>query len=754
MTQVPEKREEERVGQARLDQALGDRYLSYALSTIVSRSLPDVRDGLKPVHRRILYAMKESGNTPDKGYRKSASAVGYVMMRYHPHGDSAIYDALVRMAQPFASRYPLVDGQGNFGSLDGDNAAAMRYTEARLTPLAMALMQGIDEDAIDFQPSYNGEHQEPILLPASFPNLLANGSTGIAVGMATNIPPHNLDELCQALLYLLDHSQAVTRDLMAFIKGPDFPTGGVIIDPFDTVVQAYETGRGTFRIRAQWVVEPLKGGGFHVVVTEIPYQVQKARLMEKLADLWAKKKLPFIADIRDESTVDVRIILVPKSRTVDPRVVMESLFKQTDLELRFNLNMNVLDGGRVPKVMALDQVLKAFLAHRFQVLLRRSAYRIKVIAHRLEVLEGFLLVYLNLDEVIRIIRENEEPKAALCARFPLTEMQAEAILNMRLRSLRKLEEKQIHEEHKRLSTEKGGLEALVASEKLQRKALGKEIEALRKLAAADPVLKERRTAFAIAPTIDVSLLEPPLEKEPVTIVCSQKGWIRAFKGHAVQEEEIKYKEGDTARFILKGETTHKLIAFASNGRFYTLAIDKLPGGRSQGEPINLMIDLDHADRVLALLMVSSTELDQLLLIISEQGRGFMVKIQDVLASTRGGKQILNIGPDTTAFKCLRVQGSHIGLMGKNRKLLFLEVGEVPIMARGKGVILQRFKETGLADAITLDVAQGMRWQVGERTRFEADLRPWIGKRGSAGRLAPLGFPRSNHFLLLESQKVP
>lgn len=727
-----------------LDQELGDRYLSYALSTIMSRSLPDVRDGLKPVHRRILYAMKESGNTAEKPYRKSASAVGYVMMRYHPHGDSAIYDALVRMAQPFASRYPLVDGQGNFGSLDGDNAAAMRYTEARLTPLALALMEGIDENAVDFQPSYNGEHQEPQLLPARFPNLLANGSTGIAVGMATNIPPHNLDELCQALIHLLHHPKATTKELMSFIQGPDFPTGGIIVDTHEDLIRAYETGRGSFRTRAKWITEPQKGGGYQIIVTEIPYQVQKARLIEKLADLWAKKKLPLLADIRDESTVDVRIILIPKNRTVEPELLMESLFKETDLEMRFNLNMNVLDKGRVPKVMALDAVLRAFLDHRLHVLERRSHHRIGAVTRRLEILDGFLLVYLNVDDVIHIIRFDDNPKKTLQERFPLTLIQAEAILNMRLRSLRQLEEMNIQEEHKKLTAEKNNLEALMASPAKQRKVLTKEMETLRKLVVTDTVLGPRRTHFEAAPVIDIKRLDPPIEKEAVTIVCSKKGWIRAFKGH-VSAEDLKYKEGDEARFVLQGETTDKLILCASNGRFYTLNMEKLPGGRSQGEPLSMHVDLETHEKVIALFLFH--DLESLLFLVSKEGKGFKVKINDVLASTRSGKQVFS--KDITPLKCLPLNKTHVGLMGENRKLLFIEANDIPLLNRGKGVTLQKFKEAHLSDAVVLDLNEGMRWQVGERTRYESDLRPWLNKRGTTGRLAPLGFPRHNQFLLLK-----
>jgi topoisomerase-4 subunit A len=616
----------------------------------------------------------------------------------------------------------------------------------------MSLMEGLEEESVNFTPSYNGEYQEPLVLPSAFPNVLANGATGIAVGMATNIPPHNLHELCDALCHLLKHKDATTQELMAFIQGPDFPTGGVIVEPASVMAQAYGAGRGSFRLRAKWQVEPLKNGQYQLVVTEIPYQVQKARLIERIADLWGKKKLPLLADIRDESAEDVRLVFIPKSKSLDPLVIMESLFKQTDLEQRFNLNMNVLQGGRVPRVMSLDEVLKSFLAHRFEVLQRRSQHRIRAIIHRLEVLDGFLIVYLNLDEVIRIIRFEEDPKDALKARWPLTDIQVEAILNMRLRALRKLEEQQITQEYEKLKSEKEGLEILLGSESKQAKSIERELKELQKKVEKYPHLPARRTQFEAPPQVDESLFEPTLEREPITIVCSQKGWIRALKGHHLQEEDLKYKEGDGPRFILKGETIDKLILISTFGRFYTLAMDKLPGGRTQGEPVGLMIDMAPQEDILDIKLVTGAALQEDYLLVSEQGRGFMVRLQDVVASTRGGKQVFNASEEDRLFKCLPLQGTHIGMIGKNRKILFFESQEVPRLTRGKGVILQRYKGGGVSDVITLNIQDGMRWRVGERVRFEPDLRPWLGKRATAGRLAPLGFPRSNHFILLPSLK--
>ncbi|MCE2950789.1 MAG: DNA topoisomerase IV subunit A [Alphaproteobacteria bacterium] len=730
-----------------LNEALGERYLSYALSTIMARSLPDVRDGLKPVQRRILYAMKESGNTHEKSYRKSASAVGYVMMKYHPHGNDPIYEAMVRMAQDFASRYPLVDGQGNFGSLDGDNAAAMRYTEARLSGCASALLEGIDEEAVDFQETYNGETKEPLVLPSSFPNLLANGATGIAVGMATNVPPHNVGEICDALLLLLKKADASVGDLLSLMPGPDFPTGGIIVERPEDILAAYETGRGSIRVRARWEKEELKGGGYQIVVTEIPYQVPKARLMEKLADLWGKKKLPLLSDIRDESTTDVRLILVPRARTVDPQILMESVFRVCDLETRFHLNMNLLDQGRVPRVMSLKEVLQAFLNHRQEVVCRRADHRLAQVIKRLEILEGYLIAYLNLDEVIRIIREEDDPKGVMQAKWDLTDLQVESILNMRLRALRKLEEIEIRKEHDGLSQEKSDLEIFLKDTALQWKRVGTEIKEVQKRFGVSQPFGKRRTSFEDKPEVDVLPLEAFVEREAVTVVCSQNGWIRTLKGHNPQEADLKYKEGDKGRFVIKAENVDKLVLFATNGRFYTLGIDKLPGGRGQGEPLRLMLDMDPKDEVLDLFIVTQEMLkeDKKLLVASSDGRGFVVALKDVMAHTKGGKQILNVQGKVKAQKCVWIEGDGIAMIGQNRKLLIFKVDEIPQMSRGKGVLLQRYREGRLGDIKSLRLEDGLSWKSGERTRLEQDIRAWLGRRGQSGRMPPVGFPRTNTF---------
>lgn len=735
----------ETIKESSLEQALGDRYLSYALSTITARSLPDVRDGLKPVQRRILYAMKESGNTSEKPHRKSASAVGYVMMKYHPHGNDPIYEAMVRLAQDFASRYPMVDGQGNFGSIDGDNAAAMRYTESRLTLCAAAMLEGIDEDAVEFGSTYNSETKEPMVLPGSFPNLLANGAVGIAVGMATSIPPHNAGELCDALLHLIKAPDSDTKDLLTYVQGPDFPTGGVVVDDAQSIQQAYETGRGGFRIRAHYEVETLKSGLYQIIVTEIPYQIQKARLIEKIADLMAEKKLPLLADIRDESTTDIRMILTPRSRTIDPAVLMETLFKATDLEVRFNLNMNVLDLGRIPRVMSLADVLKSFLKHRQDVLCRRTAYRLEKIAERLEIVNGFRVAYLNLDEVIRIIRFEDEPKDTLKTQFSLTDNQADAILNMRLKALRKLEEMVILQELKDLETEQGALQTLLADAGLQWKKIAEEITTIRRLFGIKTANGARRTRFAAVPDLPDVPIESFVPREPVTIVSSTKGWIRSLKGHQNDVSDLKYKEGDEGRFVLKAETTDKLLVFATNGRCYTLGVDKLPGGRGAGEPIRLMIELPNDEDIVDLLVIKPADMGRLLLIGSSAARGFVIKAQDVLAQTKGGRQVLNLTPGAKAMTCTFIQGSHIMVMGQNRKILIFDASELPEMTRGQGVLLQRYKDGGL-DAITsINIKDGLSWRTGERVRFEKDLMPWFGKRASAGRLAPMGFPRVDPF---------
>ncbi len=724
-----------------LADALGERYLAYALSTIMSRSLPDVRDGLKPVHRRLLYAMRELRLNPEAGFKKCARVVGDVIGKFHPHGDAAVYDALVRLAQSFAVRYPLVDGQGNFGNVDGDNAAAMRYTEARLTDVAMALLDGIDEDAVDFRATYDGGDEEPVVLPARFPNLLANGATGIAVGMATSIPPHNVGELCDALIHLLDRPRATTEALLERLRGPDFPTGGVLVESPESLVAAYETGRGSFRLRARWSVEKLKHGQYQIVVDEIPYQVQKARVIEKIAALMAARKLNALADIRDESDERVRIVLVPRSRTIDPAALMEQLFRATDLEIRFGLNMNVLDRDRVPRVMGLREVLEAFLDHRREVLERRSRHRLRAIARRLDVLAGYLVAYLNLDEVIRIIREEDEPKPVLMATFSITDAQAEAILNMRLRALRKLEEMEIRSERDALLAERAELEALLGDEKLRRKALRAELVDIRKAFGAETELGRRRTELA-GPPAAVALPEDALvEREPITILCSEKGWIRAIRGHG-NGEEAKYKDGDRGRFVVRAETTDKLVVFATNGRFYTLPCDRLPRGRGFGEPLRLMIDLGNDHDPVALFVHQP---DRKLLVASSDGRGFVVEEKTVLAQTRQGRQVLNLPPGVEAAVCTPVYGDSVAVIGENRKLLAFPLDEVPEMTRGRGVILQRYRDGGLADAIVFSRAEGLSWRSGGRTRTLADLTPWWGKRAQAGRLPPQGFPRSNRF---------
>ena len=720
-------------------EALSERYLAYALSTITSRSLPDVRDGLKPVHRRLLYAMRQLRLDPDQGFKKSARVVGDVMGKFHPHGDAAIYDAMVRLAQEFAMRYRLVDGQGNFGNIDGDNAAAMRYTEARMTNVAQLLLDGIDEDTVDFRATYDGESDEPCLLPAGFPNLLANGAQGIAVGMATSIPPHNVNELADAALHLIKHPNASIDTLMQFVRGPDFPTGGVLVEPEESIREAYGTGRGGFRVRARWAVEKEKGGGWQIAVTEIPYQVQKSRLIERMADMLQAKKLPFLADIRDESAEDLRIVLEPKSRRLEPDVVMESLFRLTDLETRVPLNLNVLDGNGRPGVMTLREALNAWLAHRRIVLLRRAQFRLGKIAARLEVLEGYLVVFLNLDEVIAIIREADHPRDELMTRFDLSELQANAILDMRLRALRRLEEMALKAERDSLIAEQEELTSLVGDETLQWGHIAGEI---RELKATFQKTDPRRTDCSAAPDIDLDAAEILIEREPITVICSQKGWIRAMKGHQDLDSEFKYKEGDGPAFVIHAETTDKILLFAENGRFYTLAGDKLPRGRGFGEPVSLMVDLPADVDIVRLLRADGSRL----LVAASTGHGLIVPVDAALAQTRSGKQVLNISGLARAVACCVVKGDMVATVGVNRKLLAFPLSEVPEMTRGKGVILQRFKEGGLADVTVYDSAAGLSWKAGGgRTRTETDMTPWIGKRAAAGKMPPTGFPRPAQF---------
>ncbi|MGE0023296.1 MAG: DNA topoisomerase IV subunit A [Hyphomicrobium sp.] len=728
-----------------LKDALEERYLAYALSTIMHRALPDVRDGLKPVHRRILYAMRELGLDPDKGYRKCAKIVGETMGNYHPHGNQAIYDALARLAQDFAVRYPLVDGQGNFGNIDGDNPAADRYTEARLTPVAADLLDGIDEDTVAFRPNYDGREQEPTVLPAAFPNLLANGSAGIAVGMATNIPPHNADELCTALLHLIKHPNATIDKLVEMIPGPDFPTGGVLVEPREAILEAYKTGRGGFRLRAKWEKEETTRGGYQIVVTEIPYQVQKAKLVEKIAELLTEKKLPLLGDVRDESAEMVRLILEPKSRTVDPLLLMESLFRLTELEVRFGLNMNVLSAGQIPNVLSLRDVLRQWLEHRLDVLVRRSEHRLKKIEHRLEVLDGYLIAYLNIDEVIRIVRFEDDPKARLIARFKLTEVQADAILNLRLKSLSKLEEVEIRAEHDKLSKERRELKQLLKSDELQWERISDEVRATRERYSKKTELGRRRTSFADAPEIDVDIEAALVEKEPVTVILSDKGWIRALRGHQDDLSKLDFKQGDSLKRAVKAQTTDKLVLLATNGKFFTLEASQLPGGRGHGEPVRLMVDLEENQDFAELFVY---EPGRKLLVASTGGYGFVVSEDEVIASTRKGKQILNVAADEEARVCVPADGDHVATIGENRKMLVFPLDEVNEMTRGKGTILQRMKDGALADVCVFYKKDGLSWLDAASRSFTlewSELRDWVGSRSQAGRLAPKGFPRSNKF---------
>ena len=728
-----------------LKDALEERYLSYALSTIMGRALPDVRDGLKPVHRRILYAMRELKLDPAAAYKKCARVVGDVIGKFHPHGDQAVYDALVRLAQDFAVRYPLIDGQGNFGNIDGDNAAAYRYTEARLSETAMELLDGIDEETVPFRATFNGEEQEPVVLPAAFPNVLANGASGIAVGMATNIPPHNAEELCAALLHLIKHPNATIEKLVEFVPGPDFPTGGVIVEPREAILEAYRSGRGGFRLRAKWQKEDTGRGTYQVVVTEIPYQVPKAKLVEKLAELLAEKKLPLVGDVRDESAEEIRLVIEPKSRTVDPVVMMESLFKLTELEVRFGLNMNVLSAGQIPNVLSLRDVLGQWLEHRVDVLVRRSQFRLKKIEHRLEVLDGYLIAYLNLDEVIRIIRFEDEPKAKLIGQFKLTEVQAEAILNLRLRALSKLEEIEIRAEHDRLSKEKRELEALLKSEELQWERIAGEIGTTRERYSKKTELGRRRTSFAEAPAIEVDLEQALTEKEPITVILSEKGWIRALKGHQDDLAKLDFKQGDGLKRAVKAYTTDKLLIFATNGKFFSLSGAELPGGRGHGEPVRLMVDLEENHDTIDLFVY---EPGRKLLVASTAGYGFIVPEEEVLAAKRSGKQVLNVAEPDEAKVCVPVAGDMVATIGENRKLLVFPLEEVNEMARGKGVILQRFKEGGLSDVRVFKKAEGLTWRDGAGRTFTltmSELGEWLGQRAQTGRLAPKGFPRANTF---------
>ena len=751
-----------------LRRAIGDRYLTYALSTIMHRALPDARDGLKPVHRRILYAMRELRLSSTGGFRKSAKISGDVMGNYHPHGDAAIYDAMARLAQDFNVRYPLVDGQGNFGNIDGDNPAASRYTEARMTIVAEAMLEGLNENAVDFRENYDGTLTEPIVLPASFPNLLANGSSGIAVGMATNIPPHNIAELCDACIYLIKTPDARDDTLLNFVPGPDFPTGGIIVEPPENIAQAYRTGRGSFRLRSKYEVEDLGRGQWQIVVTEIPYQVQKSKLIEKIAELIQSKRIPILADIRDESADDIRMVFEPRSKNVDPDVLMGMLFRSSDLEVRFSLNLNVLIDGLTPKVCSMKEVLRAFLDHRQEVLIRRSTHRMEKIDHRLEVLEGFLIAFLNLDRVIDIIRYDDDPKAGLMyedwsiphARAQdeadyvpplaktgddpsLSDVQAEAILNMRLRSLRRLEEMELLREQGALMEERAGLEDLLESAQLQWDSITSQLRETKKLFGKDYDGGARRTQFAIAGEVEDVPIEAMIDREPITVVCSQMGWIRAMTGHIDLTRELKFKDGDGPRFVFHAETTDRLLVFGANGRFYTISASNMPGGRGMGEPLRLMVDLPNESEIVGIFIHKP---DRRLLVASSAGDGFVVPENDIVAQTRSGKQVLNVRDGVRAIVCTPMYGDAVAVVGENRKVLVFMADELPEMGRGKGVRLQKYKDGGLSDATSFTLAEGLSWSdPAGRTRTESELAEWTGKRASAGRMAPRGFPRDNKY---------
>ncbi len=728
-----------------LDEALAQRYLAYALSTITARALPDVRDGLKPVHRRILYAMRQMKLTPGGGYKKSAKVVGEVMGNFHPHGDASIYDAMVRLVQDFSVRIPLVDGQGNFGNVDGDNPAAMRYTESRLTEAAEMLLEGIDEDAVDFRETYDGEGREPVVLPAAFPNLLANGASGIAVGMATSIPPHNVAELIDASLHLIKSPNANIATLLKHVKGPDFPTGGICIENEESLAEAYETGRGSFRVRARWNREDLGRGRYQIVITEIPYQVAKSKLIERIAELIQGRKLPVITDVRDESAEDVRIVLEPKSGTLEPTAVMESVFRLTDLESRFSLNLNVLDAEGAPRVMGLREVLRAWLDHRRDVLIRRTTFRLEKIARRLEILDGFLIAYLNLDEVIRIIRYEDEPKQKLMDTFELTDIQAEAILNMRLRALRKLEEMEIKREHKTLKAEQKELKELLKFEDDQWKAVADQLRDVKKKFDPKSDLGRRRTDFADAPQADDLDLDALIEKEPITVVISEKGWIRALKGHVEDPASVKYKDGDRPGQFVHTMTTDRLMLFATNGKFYTLDVKDLPGGRGHGEPIRLVLDLGNDDAILSVFLFQG---GRRFLLASSSSHGFIALEDECLATTKKGKQLLNVTVGTEAMVCRTVPegADRIAVVGSNKKFLVFGIDELPQMSRGKGVVLQKYAQGSLSDAKAFDSRQGLTWK--DRSGRIQTIDNWmefLGKRAQAGRIAPKGFPSSKNF---------
>ncbi len=733
---------EQKIKDVQLSEELSKRYLSYAMSTIVSRSLPDVRDGLKPVHRRLMYAMRQLHLDPKSGFKKCARVVGDVIGKYHPHGDSAVYGAMARLAQDFSVRYPLVDGQGNFGNIDGDGPAAMRYTEARLTEFAIALMDGLNEDTVDFMDTYDGEDSEPLVMPAAVPNLLCNGSSGIAVGMATNIPPHNLSEVCDALLYLIENPECEIEPLVKRLKGPDFPTGGIIVDKFQSILETYKNGKGTFRIRAKWEKEDLGHGLYQIIITEIPYMVQKAKLVEKIAELLINKKIPLLNDIRDESAQDIRIVLEPKSRTVDANLLMEHLFKQTELESRFNMNMNVLDSDGVPRVMSIKEVLSEYLRHRHNVLIRRAKFRLDKINYRLEILSGYLVAYLNLDRVIAIIREEDDAKSALMKEFNLTENQTEAILNMKLRSLRKLEESQIKEEFDELSSEKSELESLLDTPEKQWSFLADEIKQIKEKFGKKTVLGRRRTDFA---EVDENLyvpIEALIEKEPITIILSEKGWIRGLKGHVDTSTDFKFKEDDTLAFILHAQTTDKIVILDTSGKFFNISANDVPTGRGFGQPLRLMIDIANNDTVAAMFVF---EPKTQYLLASNTGRGFIVDENHILAQTRSGRKIMNVSSGEKTVFCTKVTGDMTAIVGENRKLLIFKTEEIPTMARGHGVALQKYKDGSMSDVQFFNEADGFSFSRSGGVGVETNLMTWLGHRGQVGKLVPFGFPKNNKF---------
>ncbi|MBE6451786.1 MAG: DNA topoisomerase IV subunit A [Alphaproteobacteria bacterium] len=733
---------EEKIKDVYLKEELSKRYLSYAMSTIVSRSLPDVRDGLKPVHRRLLYAMRQLHLDPKNGFKKCARVVGDVIGKYHPHGDSAVYGAMVRLAQDFSVRYPLVDGQGNFGNIDGDGAAAMRYTEARLTEFAMALMEGLNENAVDFVDTYDGEEQEPVVMPSMVPNLLCNGSSGIAVGMATNIPPHNLSEVCDALLYMIEKPDCDNEALVRKIKGPDFPTGGVIVDSFSSIVETYKQGKGSFRIRAKWEKEELSHGQYQIVVTEIPYQVIKSKLIEKIAQLLTEKKVPLLADVRDESAQDVRIVLEPKNRTVDAALLMEHLFKQTELESKFNMNMNVLDSDGVPRVMSIYEVLREFLNHRHIVLKRRAQYKLDKILARLEILSGYLIAYLNLDEIIRIIREEDDAKAVMMQKFNLSDNQAEAILNMKLRSLRKLEETEIKSEFDELSTMKAELEELLSDESKRWNALADEIRKIKEKFGKKTALGRRRTEFAEAPADVEITIEALVEKEPITVILSQKGWIRALKGHVSLTDEFKFKDDDSLKLAIHAQTTDKIILLDTSGKFFTVQASDIPSGRGFGQPLRLMIDLSNNDNICSMFVFVP---NQKYIIASNTGHGFVVDENHLIAQTKNGRKIMNLlEGEYTAF-CKPIVGDMVAVVGQNRKLLVFKVEEIPTMARGRGVCLQKYKDCEMTDIQIFKSEDGFEYNRSGGVAVEKDLMGWLGHRAQVGKIVPFGFPKTNTF---------